>query len=170
MLWLGYVLAVSFTEAWVKFKSPFLPRHFGLDVGRTVFPVLNAVEVAFCAALWSVRLVFGMPTPRASPFLPAALRSPLSAATLVLAAQVLYLTPKLVLIGKIVIREALTADGGPKDDDAYWTEDRRRQFADLSDEVAKANRPPACLHFVYVLAEAVKVAALGGFVWGFRCR
>jgi hypothetical protein len=55
LLWLGFVLAISFTEAWVKFKAPFLPRHYGLDVGRTVFPVLNAIETAFCGTLWSLR-------------------------------------------------------------------------------------------------------------------
>ena len=64
-LWAGFVLAISFFEAWVKFRAPFLPKFFALDgaslspstsswnhaspvpapVGRTIFPTLNAIEV-----------------------------------------------------------------------------------------------------------------------------
>ncbi|RLN10507.1 hypothetical protein BBJ28_00016027, partial [Nothophytophthora sp. Chile5] len=37
LVWLGFVLAISCTESWVKFRAPFLPRHLALDLGRTMF-------------------------------------------------------------------------------------------------------------------------------------
>jgi hypothetical protein len=46
-LWLGFVLAISFMEAPVKFTAPSLTLSAGLDVGRRVFFVLNKIELAF---------------------------------------------------------------------------------------------------------------------------
>jgi hypothetical protein len=41
MIWFGMILAISFMESWVKFKAQSLPKHIGVDVGRTVFWALN---------------------------------------------------------------------------------------------------------------------------------
>lgn len=46
-LWMGFVLAISFLEAPVKFTAPSLTLSAGLDVGRRVFSVLNKIELAF---------------------------------------------------------------------------------------------------------------------------
>jgi hypothetical protein len=44
MLWAGALLAISFMEAWVKFRAPLLSREAGLDVGRRVFRGLYVIE------------------------------------------------------------------------------------------------------------------------------
>ncbi|MDF9801368.1 hypothetical protein OKW21_006677 [Catalinimonas alkaloidigena] len=43
-LWIGFVCAISFMEAWLKFKAPGVSLHIGLGIGRLVFNVLNKVE------------------------------------------------------------------------------------------------------------------------------
>ena len=44
-LWLGMVLAISFLEAPLKFRTPGVTIPLGLGIGRLVFRALNAVEV-----------------------------------------------------------------------------------------------------------------------------
>jgi len=154
LMWSGFVFAISFTEAWVKFRAPFLPRHFGLDVGRTVFPVLNAVELAFCGTLWAAQFAsssLGLCHSKTFLFL--------LSASFILLSQVTYLTPKLVLMGKFAIHDALSQKGDPT-----WTAEQRRLFGDLSSEIRAACRPPMKLHLVYVLGELLKVFSLGAFV------
>ena len=51
LLWLGFVLAISFMEAWVKFRAPSISMAQGLDVGRQVFSALSWVERGFCFLL-----------------------------------------------------------------------------------------------------------------------
>ena len=46
-VWFGFVCAISFMEAPVKFSAPLLTREAGLDTGRIVFAALNKVEIAF---------------------------------------------------------------------------------------------------------------------------
>jgi hypothetical protein len=54
--WFGFICAISFMEAPVKFTAPLLTRQVGLDVGRTVFAALNKVEIFF--AFLSLILIF----------------------------------------------------------------------------------------------------------------
>jgi hypothetical protein len=52
-IWFGFVSAISFMEAPVKFTAPSLTLAVGLDVGRHVFAVLNKVEIGFAlVSLW----------------------------------------------------------------------------------------------------------------------
>lgn len=60
-VWLGYVLGISFLEAWKKFQAVSLTRkvafssfshQIGLDVGRTIFHALNQVETILAAILF----------------------------------------------------------------------------------------------------------------------
>ena len=46
-LWLGFVLAISFMEAWLKFRAPGITLPLGLGIGRLVFSALNKVEWFF---------------------------------------------------------------------------------------------------------------------------
>jgi hypothetical protein len=46
-VWFGFVSAISFMEAPVKFTAPSLTLAVGLDVGRHVFAVLNKAEIGF---------------------------------------------------------------------------------------------------------------------------
>lgn len=45
-LWLGFVGAISFMEAWLKFRAPGLTLPVGLSIGSLVFNALNKVEWA----------------------------------------------------------------------------------------------------------------------------
>lgn len=44
-VWLGFVLAISFMESWLKFKAPGITVPLGLGIGRLVFFALNKVEI-----------------------------------------------------------------------------------------------------------------------------
>lgn len=43
-LWIGFVCAISFMEAWLKFRAPGITIPLGLGIGRLVFGALNKVE------------------------------------------------------------------------------------------------------------------------------
>ncbi len=45
--WLGFVLAISFMEAWLKFQAPGITTSLGLGIGKLVFGALNKVEIVF---------------------------------------------------------------------------------------------------------------------------
>ena len=65
-VWFGFVSAISFMEAPVKFTAPSLTLAVGLDVGRHVFAVLNKVEIGFALVSllllarggWSSRIAY----------------------------------------------------------------------------------------------------------------
>lgn len=42
--WIGFVGAISFMEAWLKFRAPGVTLPIGLGIGRLVFAALNKVE------------------------------------------------------------------------------------------------------------------------------
>lgn len=44
-VWLGFVLALSFLEAPLKFRAPGITRQLGLGIGRLVFKALNGAEL-----------------------------------------------------------------------------------------------------------------------------
>ena len=46
-LWIGFVCAISFMEAWLKFRAPGISVPLGLGIGRLVFNALNKVELVF---------------------------------------------------------------------------------------------------------------------------
>lgn len=46
-IWIGFVLGISFLEAWLKFRAPGITIQVGLGIGRLVFNALNKVEWAF---------------------------------------------------------------------------------------------------------------------------
>lgn len=50
-LWIGFVCAISFMEAWLKFRAPGITVPLGLGIGRLVFKVLNKVEWVFAIAI-----------------------------------------------------------------------------------------------------------------------
>jgi uncharacterized membrane protein (DUF485 family) len=43
-LWIGFVCAISFMEAWLKFRAEGITLPLGLGIGRLVFSALNKVE------------------------------------------------------------------------------------------------------------------------------
>ncbi|OKL42025.1 hypothetical protein [Pontibacter flavimaris] len=46
-VWVGFVSAISFMEAWLKFRAPGVTLPIGLSIGRLVFKGLNSVEWVF---------------------------------------------------------------------------------------------------------------------------
>lgn len=50
-LWIGFVCAISFMEAWLKFRAPGVNLSIGLGIGRLVFSALNKVEWVFAVAI-----------------------------------------------------------------------------------------------------------------------
>ncbi|PXX96855.1 hypothetical protein DF185_19640 [Marinifilum breve] len=50
-IWAGFILAISFMEAWVKFRAESLDTPTALDVGMHVFGALNFVERIFTAIM-----------------------------------------------------------------------------------------------------------------------
>jgi len=44
-IWIGFVGAISFMEAWLKFQAPGIDLTLGLGIGRLVFNALNKVEL-----------------------------------------------------------------------------------------------------------------------------
>jgi hypothetical protein len=50
-LWIGFVGAISFMEAWLKFRAPGLTTPVALGIGRLVFGALNKVEWMFAIVI-----------------------------------------------------------------------------------------------------------------------
>lgn len=50
-LWIGFVCAISFMEAWLKFRAPGITMPLGLGIGRLVFSALNKVEWVLAIAV-----------------------------------------------------------------------------------------------------------------------
>lgn len=51
-IWIGFVCAISFMEAWLKFRAELVTLPIGLSIGRIVFGALNKIEWFF--AIWIV--------------------------------------------------------------------------------------------------------------------
>lgn len=50
-LWIGFICAISFMEAWLKFTAPGITVPLALGIGRIVFRALNYVEWFFAIAI-----------------------------------------------------------------------------------------------------------------------
>lgn len=158
LVWLGFILAVSCTESWVKFRAPFLPRHLALDVGRTMFAALNAVEMGLCLGLWLV-LLLASHAPE-FPVDDGVVR--LVALSLLLAVQKLWLYPKLNLLAEYALFDALKE----LPDDAL-SFSQKMLFGEVRHNVQVANKPHAAFHVLYVAIELAKIALLSSFALHF---
>ena len=56
-LWAGFVAAISFMEAWLKFRAEGVTREIGLGIGKLVFSALNRVEIALFFLTWIILLL-----------------------------------------------------------------------------------------------------------------
>lgn len=57
-VWIGFVCAISFMEAWLKFRAPGISVPLGLGIGRLVFHALNKVEWVL-AIITLISLIWG---------------------------------------------------------------------------------------------------------------
>jgi len=88
-LWIGFVCAISFLEAWLKFRAPGITMPLGLGIGRLVYSVLNKIEWVFAIAIILTMFL------RAKPFFLPANMPAIVAVMLVLLIQTLWLLPVL---------------------------------------------------------------------------
>jgi uncharacterized membrane protein (DUF485 family) len=59
--WIGFVGAISFIEAWLKFQAPGVTLPIGLGIGKLVFAALNKVEWVFIIVVCSSALLYSRP-------------------------------------------------------------------------------------------------------------
>lgn len=57
--WVGFVCAISFLEAWIKFQAPGMTLPIGLGIGRLVFGALNKVEWVFAVVVCVSAFLYG---------------------------------------------------------------------------------------------------------------
>lgn len=50
-VWVGFIGAISFMEAWLKFRAPGVDLAIGLGIGRLVFSALNLMEWIFSSLI-----------------------------------------------------------------------------------------------------------------------
>ena len=50
-VWIGFLLAISFMESWLKFRAPGVTLETGLSIGRIVFNALNKIEIVLIILL-----------------------------------------------------------------------------------------------------------------------
>ena len=166
LMWMGYVFAISGMEAWLKFKAPFCPRAYKLDIGRTIFPALNAVELASCLTCWQQhitsrsRLLMGT----ASSTIPQSIPQSLILVTSILALDMVWLTPKLVHRGKQVVYQYIKHQKG--NDAAAKEVLSSKEFIMLKEEMGTQDiiLKKDNTHVLYVLLEVVKLFGLGQLV------
>lgn len=87
-IWIGFVCAISFMEAWLKFRAPGVTLPIGLGIGRLVFGALNKVE-------WFLAIVVVISTVLCSRYVYSLANISLLATVAILAIQTVWLLPAL---------------------------------------------------------------------------
>jgi len=85
-VWLGFVLAISFFEAPIKFLAPSISIEEGVEIGQLVFNWMNKVELVF---------VILLSAPWVTNKMPAKEKWPLSLLFVIVLVQLIYLLPAL---------------------------------------------------------------------------
>ncbi|TKC12402.1 hypothetical protein FA048_01930 [Pedobacter polaris] len=94
--WIGFVGAISFMEAWLKFRAPGVTLPIGLGIGRLVFAALNKMEWVLLLSM----LVSLFPFKTTS----TTSKISLSIAALIVLAQTLWLLPMLDARAELYIK------------------------------------------------------------------
>lgn len=100
LLWIGFLCAISFMEAWLKFRAPGVTLPIGLGIGRLVFNALNKMEILFMLII-IINLVFNYKTLQASAFILPALLA------IIVLLQTLWLLPTLDVRAEAVINNEI---------------------------------------------------------------
>jgi hypothetical protein len=170
-VWSSMILAISFLEAWVKFRAPFLKKYVAVDVGRHVFATLNAAELGLASSLWLHRLwqcfevhkalggdFFCKPQSYYRQFtftLPAI-------ATCSLVLQVLVIAPKLYLRAKSRIVEGF--DNALPSVKVALTKEEQAALTNVMLDVRRVKRLPSRVwHSFYAMIELLKIGCLNAF-------
>lgn len=99
-LWIGFVSAISFMEAWLKFQAPGVSLEIGLGIGRLVFDALNKVEWIFALAV-IVNLIFDKSRPTAMQI------ALFSIPVILLSLQTMWLLPVLDARAELIIQNQI---------------------------------------------------------------
>ena len=87
-IWIGFICAISFLEAWMKFNAPGVTIPIGLGIGRLVFGALNKIEwvltIAILVSIYTKPAITGFKT-----------KIPLMLIILILMVQTIWLLPAL---------------------------------------------------------------------------
>lgn len=97
-IWIGFVGAISFMEAWLKFQAPGITTELGLGIGQLVFGALNKVEIT-CALVILGILYYSRVTSKSLVITPYFL-----IAILLLVLQTLWLLPALDERASLIIQ------------------------------------------------------------------
>lgn len=89
-IWIGFICAISFLEAWMKFRAPGVTIPIGLGIGRLVFNALNKIELVFTIAI--LVSIYTKPA-----LIETKTKIPFILTVLVLLAQTIWLLPALDL-------------------------------------------------------------------------
>lgn len=54
LVWAGCIIAISFMEAWLKFRAPGVMMSIGLSIGKLVFSALNKMEWIFATIIFII--------------------------------------------------------------------------------------------------------------------
>lgn len=57
-VWIGFVCAISFMEAWLKFQAPGIDTRLGVGIGKLVFAALNKVEITALLVIMICSIVY----------------------------------------------------------------------------------------------------------------
>jgi hypothetical protein len=172
LTWSSMIIAISFLEAWTKFRSPFLKKYIAVDVGRHVFATLNAAELGISTSFWlhcvfqcyqvqkmlSVEILYKGRTyyQQFSFTLPAV-------ATLSLLLQAFIIAPKLYLRAKRKILEGF--DESLPSVKISMTKSEQLALADISQDLCHIRKIPSSVwHGMYAVIEIVKIGCLNAFV------
>jgi len=96
-IWLGFVCAISFMEAWIKFNAPRITISMGLSIGRLVFFALNKMEIIFAVLVFIIHI-------RNSSVLLELKNLPLLVSILILIIQTFWLLPTLDNRAELIIQ------------------------------------------------------------------
>lgn len=98
-IWIGFVAAISFMEAWLKFRAPGITVPLGLGIGRLVFSALNKVEWVLLLCVL-INLIFFNKSANNSPFIL------VSIPIIILLLQTFWLLPALDARAALLIKGA----------------------------------------------------------------
>lgn len=171
LVWSSMILAISFLEAWVKFRAPFLKKYVAVDVGRHVFASLNAAELGLASSLWLHRLwqCYVVHKTLGGDFF---CKSPLyyrqftftlpAIATCSLLWQVLVISPKLYLRAKSRIVEGF--DSALPSVKVALTKEEQVALTNVTRDVRRVKRLPSRMwHSFYAMIELLKIGCLNAF-------
>lgn len=146
LVWMTFSLAISFMEAWVKFKAPLLRKYVAVDVGRHVFAAQHAVELGLATSFW-ISASRGVTTP--------AVYTPAIVSTSGYLVLAFFVGPLLYFRAKYkMVNEALSE---------HLTTDEKEKLDDIAKEIDGKPLPDARWHVIYVFLDAIKVVGLGLF-------